>query len=180
MTTLLSSAAQVAHKAVTNLLSAAEIKIGQTIPAQHTVKEDDAQKGFTIQNLQGRNVFVGVPGAFTGTCTAQIPGYINAYDEFKAKGITDVYVIAVNDVFTLKAWKDQLAPNGTRVRFLADDKGELTSSLGLLFDATPLLGGPRAKRFVLVTEGDKVTHLAVEPNPGELTITAADKILPLL
>jgi len=128
-----------------------------------------------------------------------------------------VYVVAVNDVFVLKwvspchgrpflytalhcrAWKNQLAPDGTKVRFIADDKAELTLALGMLFDATPLLGGPRSKvcftiphrlehaidrfwrkRHVVITEGDKITSVAVEPNPGEVTITAADKILPLL
>lgn len=92
-----------------------------------------------------------------------------------------------------------MAPDGTRVRFIADDKAELTLALGMLFDAAPLLGGPRSKvcpailprlghavdeilrqRYVVVTEGDKIISVAVEPNPGEVTITAADKILPLL
>lgn len=31
------------------------------------------------------------------------------------------------------------------VKFIADDKGAYTSSIGLLFDASPRLGGPRAK-----------------------------------
>jgi len=38
-----------------------------------------------------------------------------------------------------------MAPDGTKVRFIADDKAELTLGLGMLFDATPLLGGPRSK-----------------------------------
>jgi len=98
-----------------------------------------------------------------------------------------------------RAWKNQMAPDGTKVRFIADDKAELTLALGMLFDATPLLGGPRSKvcfaipprlesatdklgrqRFVVVTEGDKIASVAVEHVPGEVTITAADKILPLL
>lgn len=33
----------------------------------------------------------------------------------------------------------------TGVRFIADDRGEFTSGLGLLFDATGLLGSPRSK-----------------------------------
>jgi hypothetical protein len=80
-----------------------------------------------------------VPGAFTPTCTAQAPGYIEKYDEFKAKGINEIYILSVNDVFVTKyvcvclyarassmntsalflyhkhrAWKENLAPNGTR------------------------------------------------------------------
>ena len=36
------------------------------------------------------------------------------------------------------------------------------------------------QRFVIVTEGNEITHLAIEPVPSELTITAAEKILPLV
>jgi 2-Cys peroxiredoxin 5 len=80
-----------------------------------------------------------VPGAFTPTCHSQAPGYIEKYDEFKAKGVNEIYIICVNDVFVTKyasasfsllyehtphrffhliyahrAWKEKLAPNGTR------------------------------------------------------------------
>ena len=47
-------------------------------------------------------VQVGVPGAFTGTCSKQVPGYINAYDQFKARGVDNIYVVAVNDTFVMK------------------------------------------------------------------------------
>jgi peroxiredoxin len=43
-----------------------------------------------------------VPGAFTPTCSLQAPGYIEKYDEFKAKGVTDIYILTVNDVFVTK------------------------------------------------------------------------------
>ena len=36
------------------------------------------------------------------------------------------------------------------------------------------------QRYVIVTEGDKIASVAVEPVPSQVTITAADKILPLL
>lgn len=122
---------------------------------------------------------LGVPGAFTGTCNAQIPGYIRTYDDFKAKGIKNIYVISVNDVFVAK-WVLCLVPSAyihllfsergktiwhqtaqvsfmvcklitsifkylSDIQFLADDKGAFTSTLGLLYDATPHLGGPRSK-----------------------------------
>ncbi|EMD35799.1 hypothetical protein CERSUDRAFT_26200, partial [Gelatoporia subvermispora B] len=88
---------------------------------------------------------VGVPGAFTGTCSAQVPGYIAAFERFREKGVQNIYVVAVNDVFCMKAWKEQLAPAGTPVHFVADDKGAFVGALGMLFDASPLLGGPRSK-----------------------------------
>jgi len=63
------------------------------------------------------------------------------------------------------------------VRFIADDKGAFTSALGLLFDASDRLGGPRSKRYVIVADNNKVTTIAVEQVPGDITVTAADKIL---
>ncbi|CAL1702402.1 unnamed protein product [Somion occarium] len=180
MASYIASIAQAAHHAITSLLNIAEVKPGSTLAIDIPLKENEADKTFTLEGLSGKNIIVGVPGAFTGTCSAQIPGYIKNYEQFKEKGIKDIYVLAVNDVFVLKAWKESLAPNGTPIRFISDDRGAFAGTHGLLFDATHLLGGPRAKRFVLVTEDTKITHVAIEAVPSELTITAAEKILPLL
>ncbi len=35
-------------------------------------------------------------------CSAQIPGYIDNYEVFKAKGVTGIYIVAVNDQFVMK------------------------------------------------------------------------------
>jgi Redoxin len=124
-----------------------------------------------------------VPGAFTGTCHAQVPAYIKAFEQFQDKGVNGIYIVAVNDVFVTKcvalylcllvswlltrkhrAWKQVLAPNGsgeffyfahaymqllitfcTDVHFIADDSGVFSNSLGLLFDASPVLGNPRSQ-----------------------------------
>lgn len=43
-----------------------------------------------------------MPGAFTPTCHSQAPGYIEKYDEFKAKGINEIHIVCVNDVFVTK------------------------------------------------------------------------------
>ena len=34
------------------------------------------------------------------------------------------------------------------------------------------------QRYVAIVEDDTITYLAVEPNPGEVTVTAAEKVLP--
>jgi len=141
------------------------------------VKEDAADKPAPFVFPQGRHIIVGVPGAFTGTCHAQIPGYISQFDAFKDKGIEQIAVVAVNDVFVLKAWKENLAPGGTPVRFISDDSGAFTTALGLIFDATPVLGGVRSKRYVIIAKGDKVETIAVEEVPSKLTVTEAKTIL---
>ncbi|KAI4518699.1 Redoxin, partial [Schizophyllum commune Loenen D] len=82
----------------------------------------------------------------SGTCHAQVPGYIENFERFKEKGVDEIYIVAVNDAFTVKAWEDNLkGDKPSPVKFIADDQGLWTASVGLLFDATPLLGGPRSK-----------------------------------
>lgn len=148
MSSTLASAAQAAHSIATSILGRAQIQPGATLPTSSDLKENAADESIQLDQ-SGRNIIVchrfwlskvmsiywifidqiGVPGAFTGTCNAQVPGYIKAYDDFKAKGVKNIYVISVNDVFVMKwviyamlithilivwrAWKERLAPEGT-------------------------------------------------------------------
>ncbi|KAH7919676.1 Redoxin [Leucogyrophana mollusca] len=175
MASILTGAARAAHSAAATMLSAAQITVGEPIPAK-PVKEEDPERAITL-DLTGKNIIIGVPGAFTPPCSSQVPKYIEDYDKYKAKGVKNIYVVAVNDAFVVKAWKEKLAPQGTGVRFIADDTGEFTSGLGLLFDATGLLGAPRSKRYVIVTEDDKVDFIAVEDVPSSITSTASNVVL---
>lgn len=59
--------------------------------------------------------------------------------------MTDIFAVSVNDAFVQKAFKKSLASEGTKVRFIADDTGAFTTALGLVFDASGLLGGLRAQ-----------------------------------
>ena len=50
-------------------------------------------------------VIFGVPGAFTPTCSEKhLPGYINLYDQFRKKGVHEIYCLSVNDAFVMKTW----------------------------------------------------------------------------
>ncbi|KAI0245818.1 Redoxin [Lactifluus subvellereus] len=173
---LATNVAQTAHAHVSALLASRQVQAGDKLPLSEAVKETDAGKPFTLAPT-GRNIFVGVPGAFTPVCSSQAPGYIEKYDEFRAKGVNEIHIITVNDVYVTKAWKKNLAPNDTPVRFIADDRALFVSSLGLVVDATAGLGGPRAKRFVIVANGDTVESVFVEENTGELSITEASQVL---
>ncbi|KIP01531.1 hypothetical protein PHLGIDRAFT_112953 [Phlebiopsis gigantea 11061_1 CR5-6] len=177
MASVLSSVTNAAHSAAVSLLSSAQVQPGASLPTKVSVKEQAADEELTFESLTGKNVFVFVPGAFTGTCTRQVPGYAEAYGQFKEKGVENVYIVAVNDVFVMQAWKDSFGTGALPIKFIADDKGALAGALGLLFDASPRLGSPRSKRAVLITEGTTVSQIFVENVPSELTVTAADKVL---
>jgi len=164
------------HSVATSISHTETVTPGSVLPSV-PVKEDAADKPAPFVFPQGKHIIVGVPGAFTGTCHAQVPGYISQLDAFKAKGIEQIAIVAVNDVFVMKAWKENLAPGGTPVRFISDDGGAFATALGLAFDASPVLGGVRSKRYVIIANGDKVETVAVEQIPSQLTVTDAKTIL---
>jgi len=69
---------------------------------------------FNVADLvKGKKIAVfAVPGAFTPTCSAKhLPGYIKLADEFKAKGVDEIWALSVNDAFVMGAWgRDQKPP----------------------------------------------------------------------
>ncbi|WP_242107749.1 peroxiredoxin [Luteimonas aquatica] len=120
-------------------------------------------------------VLFAVPGAFTPTCSERhLPGYIERFDDFRAKGI-EVACMAVNDPFVMQAWgRSQQAPEG--LLMLADGNGEFARLLGLEMDASAYGMGTRAKRFSLYAEDGVVKLLNVEA-PGEFRVSSADYLL---
>ncbi|ODN77221.1 hypothetical protein L202_05739 [Cryptococcus amylolentus CBS 6039] len=180
MTSVLSSAANTAHSAFASLASVAQTKPGDTVP-NVDIKIDSPEGKLNLSSLTGKNVVVTVPGAFSGVCTNQIPSYIAQYDAFRAKGVKDIYVVAVNDIFVVNAWKDKLEEGkASGIKYAADDSAKLAASLGLVLDAVPVFGGPRLKRGALIIEDGKVQHVAVEDSPGDITVSHADSVLKAL
>lgn len=55
--------------------------------------------------------------SFTPTCHSQVPGYVELYEKFKGKGVEDIYIVAVNDMFVMNAWKKQLCGDKDTVKF---------------------------------------------------------------
>ena len=57
-----------------------------------------------------------------------MPGYVEHAEQFAAKGIQGIYVVAVNDVFVMKAWKKDLhAESNQLFHFISDDDAEVCS-----------------------------------------------------
>ncbi|KAJ7730875.1 Redoxin, partial [Mycena maculata] len=164
------------HAVATSISHIETLKPGSVLLSIR-VEEDAADTPVPFVFPRGKYIIVGVPGAFTGTCHAQVPEYIEQLEAFNAKGVEQIAAVAVNDVFVLKSWKESLAPGGTAVRFISDDGGAFITALGLLFDVTPVLGGVRSKCYVIIANGDKVESVAVEQVPSQLTVTDAKTVL---
>merc|ERR1719234_88239 len=108
-------------------------------------------------------VIFGVPGAFTPGCSkTHLPGYVEAAADMKAKGVSEIVCVSVNDPFVMEAWgKDQGADG--KVRMLADTCGDLAKALDLQLDLAAVLGSMRCKRFSMLVEDGTVAKALVLP-----------------
>ncbi|MBH1554492.1 peroxiredoxin [Stenotrophomonas maltophilia] len=120
-------------------------------------------------------VLFAVPGAFTPTCSARhLPGYVEQFEAFRKRGI-DVYCMAVNDPFVMKAWAaEQNVPDG--LLMLSDGNAELTRALGLELDASASGMGIRSRRFALYVV-DGVVRAAWIEQPGQFEVSSAEYVL---
>jgi peroxiredoxin len=121
----------------------------------------------------------GVPGAFTPTCSARhVPSYVQSFDKLRAKGVEEIWCVAVNDAFVMGAWgKDQKA--GGKVRMMADGSAIFTRALGLDMDLTPRGMGVRSQRYSMLVDNGVVKALNVE-QPGKFEVSDADTMLKAL
>jgi peroxiredoxin len=133
---------------------------------------------FNVSDLtKGKKVVVfGLPGAFTPTCSAKhVPSYVQSIDKLRAKGVDEVWCVAVNDAFVMGAWgKDQKADN--KVRMLADGSAVFTKALGLELDLTARGMGVRSQRYSMLVDNGVVKALNVEA-PGKFEVSDADTML---
>ena len=78
----------------------------------------------------------------------------------------------------MKAWGKSLdADSSSGIRFLGDPAGKFTRAWDLEFEAAPLLGTNRSKRYAIVVEGGKVKSVAVEPDNVGASVSVAEKVL---
>jgi peroxiredoxin len=119
------------------------------------------------QATAGKTIAIfGLPGAFTPTCSAQhAPGYIDAFDAFKAAGVDEIWCVSVNDAFVMGAWGRELKAAG-KVRMMADGSADFAKALGLTLDLTAKGLGLRSGRFSLLAKDGVVTQLNDEQGGG--------------
>lgn len=128
--------------------------------------------------FKGKKVaFIGVPGAYTPTCSNQhLPGFVQKVNEFKQKGVDEIACMSVNDPFVLRAWGESQGVDG-KATLLSDGNADLTKAMGLDFDGSGAGLGTRSKRFSMLVDDGVVKALHVEDSPGSVEVTNADKLL---
>ena len=124
----------------------------------------------------GKVVLFAVPGAFTPGCSKiHLPGYVEHGDELKAKGVSTIACIAVNDPWVMEAWGDAQGATG-KILMLADGNGAFADAMGLSFDASGFGLGKRSQRYAAVIEEGVITHLDVEPKGG-VDVSSCEAVL---
>jgi peroxiredoxin len=116
------------------------IKVGDKLPAGTLSEFIEVETAgctvgpntFKIDDLtRGKKVAIfGLPGAFTPTCSAKhVPSYLANIDKLKAKGVSDVICMSVNDAFVMGALGRDQKTRG-KIRMMADGSADYTKALG--------------------------------------------------
>mmetsp|Transcript_22803 Transcript_22803/g.25382 ORF Transcript_22803/g.25382 Transcript_22803/m.25382 type:complete len:161 (+) Transcript_22803:32-514(+) len=157
-----------------------QIKVGDTFPdVTVTLWKDKPTPAQTNDLFKGKKVVLfSIPGAFTPTCSNDhCPSFRLGAKDLKAKGVDLVCCTAVNDAFVLEAFRESQKITD-EVTFLADGSAVLAKKLGLELDLVAMGLGVRGKRFAIIIDDLKVTHVAVSAKGMEGT--SCDDILKVL
>ena len=92
----------------------------------------------------------------------------------KAKGVSSIGCMAVNDPHVMKAWGDVSEVDG-KIDMLSDSDCSISKSLGLDMNFGKVLGH-RSKRFAMIVDNKVITHLFVE-EVGAFEVSTAENIL---
>ncbi|KAL7244984.1 hypothetical protein ACSBR2_000346 [Camellia fascicularis] len=115
----------------------------------------------SILSKSKRLLLVGVSAAFSPICARFVKSVV---DSAKSKLADLIACVAVNNVFVMKAWGEDLAV-GENVMMLSDGAGDLARALRVPLDSSggDCLGlGVRSRRFWLSALNGVVTSLSVD------------------
>ena len=156
------------------------ISIGETLPAAtfRILTEDGTRELSTADVFAGKRVvLIGVPGAFTPTCSNDhLPGFIENYDALRARGVDTVAVVSTNDHHVMAAWSRFTGGEGKLV-YLADGNGAFARATGLDADMSKGGLGPRMVRFSMIVDDGVVTRLNSGDAPGQAVVSGAARII---
>ena len=113
-----------------------------------------------------RSLVVSLPGAFTPIWSEmQLPGLEALYDDYKEKGIDEVYCLSVNDSFVMNAWaKEHEIEN---VKMIPDGSGEFTRDMDMIVFKPAQNFGLRSWRYAMIVNDMDIEEMIVEPGKNQ-------------
>ena len=160
-----------------------KIKENDNIPNSEffIIEDGNLIKKNTIEFFKNKKVVLfGLPGAYTSVCSAKhLPGYVDNYDKYKAKGIDYIACISVNDPFVMNAW-GKSHNVGDKIIMMADPFLNFTKLIGADIDKSARGLGIRSNRYTMLIENLKLVKLQEEEDAGACEISAAQNFLNLV
>ena len=160
-----------------------KLKENDKIPnSEFFIMEDGSPiKKNTLEFFKDKKVVLfGLPGAYTSVCSAKhLPGYVDNYEKYKAKGIDYVVCISVNDPFVMDSWgKSHNVVD--KILMMADPFLGFTKAIGAEIDKSNKGLGIRSNRYTMLIDNLNVTKLQEEEDAGACEISAAENFLNLI
>ena len=157
------------------------IGVGDRLPEATFLRVGDAgpEEVTTADLTAGRRiVLIGMPGAFTSTCTEEhMPSFVRTAEAFRGKGIDGIVCVVVNDPFVAKAWAGMSGAEGAGIEVVTDPSGAYVKAIGLDFDAPGAGFYGRAVRHAMVVRDGEVEVIQVEEGRGTCEMTAGETLL---
>tara|TARA_B100001027_G_scaffold148010_1_gene103550 strand:- start:90 stop:575 length:486 start_codon:yes stop_codon:yes gene_type:complete len=156
------------------------IKIGDQLPSSKLFYLDpnnDVKRIDVLDLCKGKTIILGMPGAFTKTCSAlHLPGYIKNYELANKKGIEKIVCISVNDPNVMKAWGEN-QNTGSKIFMAGDPFLKFTKNIGAEVDKSEKGLGIRSNRYTMLVENGVVKKIEEEKETATCELSAAENFL---
>ena len=158
-----------------------KIKVGEKLPSSELfyLDQNNNVKKVDILDLckDNKTIILGMPGAFTKTCSAlHLPGYIKNFELASKKGISKIVCIAVNDPNVMKAWGENQNV-GTKIFMAGDPFLKFTKAIGAEVDKSEKGLGIRSNRYTMLVVDGKVKKVEEEKETATCELSAAENFL---
>ena len=125
-------------------------------------------------------VLVGMPGAFTQTCTNDhLPSLIRNADTLFENGVEEIICIVVNDIYVAKAWGEATGATKTGIKILTDTESKFTKFIGLNFSIPKVGFFNRLQRVAIIAENNIIRHIQLEEKRSSCDLTSGETLLSL-
>ena len=156
------------------------LKAGNKLPSSELFyldRNNDVKKIDIIDLCKNKTIILGMPGAFTKTCSAlHLPGYIKNYELALKKGISKIICIAVNDPNVMKAWGENQNV-GSKIFMAGDPFLNFTKAIGAEVDKSEKGLGIRSNRYTLLVENGDVKKIEEEKETATCELSSAESFL---
>ena len=158
-----------------------KLKVGDKLPGSKLfyLDQNNDVKKIDILDLckDNKTIILGMPGAFTKTCSAlHLPGYLKNYELALKKGISKIICIAVNDPNVMKAWGEKQNV-GSKILMVGDPFIQFTKAIGAEVDKSEKGLGIRSNRYTMLVENGEMKKIEEEKETATCELSAAESFL---